>query len=291
MEFAAAYHTAKTVGSKVILGDRPVEVTLQRLYDSISLDQKFKLLWTLFCSCDDQDLWQILDDDPSLIDRLPHDGDLIKQLVSELGVEFPGIKTVLLDERDRYMADQLRRCIRLTETHFKRHQEQLELEHGHSSGQNQDNSLLTTKESPASVTAPSADGDDDHCKEDEENEQRREEDKVQITKAVVAVVGAAHLQGIAHYLEHPGKMIQVDHVLTKLRREPIRSILAFSSLTVFLVVALINAVLYALRGLGTGGFDESTLDTSDDIPDRHLLKMPATRNSANGGVCGRSASN
>lgn len=42
-EFRAASKAAETVGAQIVLGDRPIEITLERAWKALSLSRKIKL--------------------------------------------------------------------------------------------------------------------------------------------------------------------------------------------------------------------------------------------------------
>lgn len=342
--FVTAYRAGKSVGSKIVLADRPIEITLLRLFDSLTLNQKFRLLWTLFRSQDAQQL------DEEVSKALEENRDLIKQFVGELGVTSFSRERVLFDERDQYMADQLRECVRLTRRHFRRQsflgRRQEQESTGGSNGvttpqkrnrwtsrdgQNTPSTptkivSLSMTESPvrsASLTfstPPRASSNEEKnvfehreqksqnntgisAEKSEQQQQQQQASQLQpqrlddvehdiplqadqmftesesqdgtttpdsddlsyeereTTKTIVAVVGAAHVKGIVHYLEHPEE-VQLDRVMAKPRVNPIQSVLAFIALAIFLIIIFFNAVLFTLRGISAGGFDESLLDTA-----------------------------
>ncbi|KAJ6826321.1 traB domain-containing protein isoform X2 [Iris pallida] len=47
-EFRAARKAAEEVGAQIVLGDRPIEITLQRAWTSLTLTEKLKLIVSLF---------------------------------------------------------------------------------------------------------------------------------------------------------------------------------------------------------------------------------------------------
>lgn len=95
-EFRAAAREAVTIpGCNIVLGDRSLRVTIARAVASISLWQKVKLIY------------QVLRNDLSITQEDVEkckEKDILEQLLQELGVEFPGFKRVLLDERNIFLA-------------------------------------------------------------------------------------------------------------------------------------------------------------------------------------------
>ena len=123
-EFRAAYHywrsfdaatttttnsAAAAVGSKrphLILGDRPLAITLARCWESLSWFGKLKVLVGLILSTfhkpkpEELRAWiqKILDDDET---------DLLKASLEDLRKHFPTLERVIIQERDAYMACKL----------------------------------------------------------------------------------------------------------------------------------------------------------------------------------------
>jgi pheromone shutdown protein TraB len=109
-EFRAAYNywEKKRVDSEVhmILGDRPLYLTLTRAWESLKIWGKAKLLIGLFISTlqkpnpDELREWMesILADDS---------GDILTKSIEELKKHFPTLEEVIIRERDAYMACKL----------------------------------------------------------------------------------------------------------------------------------------------------------------------------------------
>jgi pheromone shutdown-related protein TraB len=102
-ELLAAAETARELGIPVALCDRDVRVTLRRAWSALSLWRKAQLIGALVAS---------LIDTPQLSEedlRTLRQQDALSRLMAELGAAFPALKTVLIDERDAYLAERLRR--------------------------------------------------------------------------------------------------------------------------------------------------------------------------------------
>ena len=104
-EFRVAVKEAHAVGARVVLGDRPLSITLARLWAALSLWEKWRLLTSL--------LWQgvaVLDKDEMRkeIEKMK-ETDVLTEAVKEVGREFPSLLGPLLTERDQYMTYILRR--------------------------------------------------------------------------------------------------------------------------------------------------------------------------------------
>lgn len=95
-EFRAGANEAhKIPGCSIALGDRSLKVTLARAVASVSTWQKIKLIY------------QVLMNDSGMTQEEVEkckDKDILEQLLQELGVEFPGFKRVILEERNIYLA-------------------------------------------------------------------------------------------------------------------------------------------------------------------------------------------
>jgi pheromone shutdown-related protein TraB len=103
-ELLAAVRAAETHGIPVRLCDRDVRITLRRAWAVLSLGQRAKLIAALL---------HALLEPPQLSEdalRALRQQDVLSRFVAELGEAFPALKTVLIDERDAYLAEQLRRA-------------------------------------------------------------------------------------------------------------------------------------------------------------------------------------
>ncbi|CAA7394499.1 unnamed protein product [Spirodela intermedia] len=102
-EFRVAFEEARNFGAKVILGDRPVQITLRRTWGRMSLWHKAKFLsYMIFQSIflpSSEDLNKLLKD----LD----DGDMLTLLIQEMSKAFPTLIETLLIERDMYMSSKL----------------------------------------------------------------------------------------------------------------------------------------------------------------------------------------
>jgi pheromone shutdown-related protein TraB len=101
-EFRAAYEEAKKLNASVVLGDRPVEITLKRTWANLSFYEKLKFIYTLL----KESRLDIKEED---IESMK-DTDLITATLKELSKEFPGISRPLIFERDEYLTFMLQNC-------------------------------------------------------------------------------------------------------------------------------------------------------------------------------------
>ena len=88
----------------VTLCDRAVRVTMLRAWRSTSFVRKFWLLSVLISSM--FDTTRISEEDLRDIRKK----DVLSELLQELGAMFPALHKVLIDERDLYLAEKMRRC-------------------------------------------------------------------------------------------------------------------------------------------------------------------------------------
>lgn len=94
-EFRAGYSESKKLGNcSVYLGDRSLRITLSRLIASLSLWQKIKFINQAVGSLD------LTQED---VEKFK-EKDMLSVLLTEMAEQFPGLKRVVLDERDVYLA-------------------------------------------------------------------------------------------------------------------------------------------------------------------------------------------
>lgn len=101
-ELLAAAQTAERLQIPIALCDRDVRVTLRRAWHATPLLKKGYLLATLFVSLFDKTEL----DEGKLADMRRQ--DVLSGLINELGAALPQTKRVLIDERDIYMAEQIK---------------------------------------------------------------------------------------------------------------------------------------------------------------------------------------
>jgi len=102
-EFRAAFEEAKKIpGCKIILGDRPIDITLKRTWANLTLWEKIKLVYTLIR----ESAIDITEED---IERVK-DTDLFTAMLGELSKQYPGIANPLIYERDLFLTCRVREC-------------------------------------------------------------------------------------------------------------------------------------------------------------------------------------
>ncbi len=91
-------------GSKLVLADRQVEITLKRVWGYLRFWDKFRLMMHLMVSiCVPEKI------DAEMIDKMKQQ-DQLETVLEEFAEKFPEIKKRLIDERDIYLAQQIRHC-------------------------------------------------------------------------------------------------------------------------------------------------------------------------------------
>ncbi len=103
-ELLEAARVAREAGIPVELSDRDVRVTLRRAWRAMRWWRRFILVSFLLASLFERP--SLGEDDLRELRRQ----DVLSQLLRELGEAFPGLKSVLIDERDLYLAERLRRA-------------------------------------------------------------------------------------------------------------------------------------------------------------------------------------
>jgi len=102
-ELLEAARTAEERGIPVALCDRDIRVTLRRAWRSLSWFRKLLLLSSLL---------EVLFEKPELTEedlRELRQQDVMTKLMQELGEAFPGLKAVLIDERDAFLGERIKR--------------------------------------------------------------------------------------------------------------------------------------------------------------------------------------
>jgi pheromone shutdown-related protein TraB len=98
-EFRTAMKEAKKIRNcSVHLGDRPINITLQRAIKGLSLWQTFKLVWKLMSF--DENITQ------AEVEQCKQK-DLLEELMKEMAGEFPAFGQVFVNERDIFLCNSL----------------------------------------------------------------------------------------------------------------------------------------------------------------------------------------
>lgn len=93
---------SQDIGAKLVLADRQIEITLKRVWGYLKFWDKFRLMSTLMVSvCVPEKI------DAEMIDKMKKQ-DQLETILAEFAEKFPEIKRRLIDERDVYLAQQIR---------------------------------------------------------------------------------------------------------------------------------------------------------------------------------------
>ncbi|KAM3411492.1 hypothetical protein ACQJBY_003259 [Aegilops geniculata] len=107
-EFRVAFEEAMTYGGKVILGDRPVQITLRRTWGKMSLWHRAKFLYYIVF----QSLFLPSPEDLNKMLKDMDDVDMLTLVIQEMSKAFPSLMETLLHERDMYMSSKLLKVAR-----------------------------------------------------------------------------------------------------------------------------------------------------------------------------------
>lgn len=98
-ELLAAVQTAEEANLEVALIDRDIQTTLRRAWKRMRFVEKVKIIWSL--------LGEEEDEEAPEVSQLLEDQDLLSSLMEELRTFSPGAGSVLIDERDAYLAGKI----------------------------------------------------------------------------------------------------------------------------------------------------------------------------------------
>jgi pheromone shutdown-related protein TraB len=101
-EMITAIETANKLGARTWLADRDIRTTLARTWRSMALWGKVKLLFQLLLSFGEVDDLEAQD-----IEKMKQE-DVLNALLNEIGASQPVIRAILIDERDRYLAQRIK---------------------------------------------------------------------------------------------------------------------------------------------------------------------------------------
>ncbi|KAL6131974.1 hypothetical protein ACLB2K_070346 [Fragaria x ananassa] len=102
-EFRAARKASEEVGAQIVLGDRPIEITLERAWNSLTWTEKLSLVTSVFrgiTSSSDMSQMSLKESSTS---------DSTFQLYEQLSSSYPSLLQPLIHERDTYLAWSLKR--------------------------------------------------------------------------------------------------------------------------------------------------------------------------------------
>lgn len=100
-EMLRAIQVAEEIGSETLLADRDVTITLKRTWGKLSILEKFKLFGQLLYG-----IFEPPDISEEEIEKLK-EKDMLTEAIEKLSKTMPSVKSVLIDERDRYLATKI----------------------------------------------------------------------------------------------------------------------------------------------------------------------------------------
>ncbi|KQJ99183.2 traB domain-containing protein isoform X2 [Brachypodium distachyon] len=102
-EFRAARKVSEDIGAQLVLGDRPIEITLERALKSLSWDEKTRLVVSLFRGITSTTRTVDTPEDEKAATVSPY------ELYNKLSFSYPSLLQPLIHERDMFLAWSLKR--------------------------------------------------------------------------------------------------------------------------------------------------------------------------------------
>ena len=103
-EMIKAIEIAEEVGAEIHLADRDIRTTLSRTWRAMGLWSKIKLMFQLILS-----LGEVEDISEEDIEKMKQE-DVLESLLAEVGKSLPVLKDILIDERDQYLAEKIKKA-------------------------------------------------------------------------------------------------------------------------------------------------------------------------------------
>ncbi|MBI3786569.1 MAG: TraB family protein, partial [Deltaproteobacteria bacterium] len=103
-EFHEAASTADSLGIPIVLCDRDIKTTLRRAWGALSAWKRVELFGSVIVSAFNRP--KLSEEDLAKL----REQDVATRLIRELGEALPGLTRVLIDERDAYLAEKIRRA-------------------------------------------------------------------------------------------------------------------------------------------------------------------------------------
>ncbi len=101
-EMINAIHAAEKTGAEIVPSDRDIQTTLNRMWRTMGFWEKFKLMISLVFSFGASD--EIKEED---IENMKQE-DILQTLLKDVKKSHPIIEKILIDERDRFLAEKIR---------------------------------------------------------------------------------------------------------------------------------------------------------------------------------------
>ena len=102
-ELSMAATEANKIGSPVVLGDRLYSVTIQRIFDKLTMSEKIKMVFIVIWEVITMSLFKIKD----YIRKTEDDVDFIKDEIERFGKYLPAFAKVIISERDEYLSQSI----------------------------------------------------------------------------------------------------------------------------------------------------------------------------------------
>ncbi|AST90236.1 MULTISPECIES: TraB/GumN family protein [Sutcliffiella] len=103
-EMIQGIESAKEIGAQLVLADRNIQITFARIWGNIGLFGKAKLLMQIIYSIFSNE--KVSEED---LEKLKSQ-DMLDAMLEEFTESFPKLKTPLIDERDQYLAEKIKRA-------------------------------------------------------------------------------------------------------------------------------------------------------------------------------------
>ncbi len=103
-EMIQAIESAEAVGAAVYLADRDIRITLARTWRLMRFRDKIKLLTELIFS-----IGQVEEISAADVEKMKQQ-DVLETILADVGKSLPIVKSILIDERDRYLAYKIRQA-------------------------------------------------------------------------------------------------------------------------------------------------------------------------------------
>lgn len=101
-EMMQGIQSAQEIGAELVMADRDIQTTLNRVWRNVGFSGKIKLLTQLVASVFDDE--EITEAELSELKEL----DALDKMLDELAEIFPELKRTLIDERDMYLAEKIK---------------------------------------------------------------------------------------------------------------------------------------------------------------------------------------
>lgn len=115
-ELYAAAKEGAAIGSTLVLGDREYSVTIQRIFDKLSLLEKFKMLMILIWEVISMSIYKIKD----YIKQTEDDSEFIADEIKKFHQYLPAFANVLITERDEYISQSILQTATIAESFLQR---------------------------------------------------------------------------------------------------------------------------------------------------------------------------